>query len=273
MTGPAAVNVHPTAVVSPEADLGASVAVGPYAVIEAGAVVGASTTIDAHVVVKASATIGEDCRLHVGAVIGDDPQDVSFDLGAPTRVEIGDRTVLREYVTVHRSTAPERPTRIGSDCLLMGSSHVAHDCLVGDHVVLCNAALVAGHVEVGPRAFISGNAVVHQFCRVGAVVMLSGLSGISRDVGPYLTVSGRSDVSGLNVIGMRRAGLSGATRARVKEAYRRLFASTLLADGLVGVRELGLEHDEIREIAAFYAASQRGYSRPPQGHPLGTAER
>ncbi len=259
--------------VSSGADLGEGVAVGPYAVIEDGAVIGAGTTIDAHVVVKGTATIGATCRLHAGAVVGDDPQDVSFDSGAPTRVEIGDRTVLREYVTVHRATDPNRPTRIGSDCLLMGGSHVAHDCLISDHVVLCNAALVAGHVEIGPRAFVSGNAVIHQFCRVGAIVMLSGLSGISHDVGPYLTVSGRSDVSGLNMVGMRRAGLPGVTRSRIKEAYRRLFAASLLADGLVAVRELGIHHDEICEIAAFYAASQRGYSRPPRGHALGNADR
>lgn len=271
MPGPAAVSVHQTAVVSPGAVLGENVTVGPYAVVEAGAVIGAGTTLDAHVVVKGPATVGVDCRLHAGVVIGDDPQDLAFDPGVPSRVEIGDRTILREYVTIHRSTDPARPTRIGSDCLFMGGSHVAHDCQVSDHVILCNAALVAGHVEIGPRAFISGHTVIHQFCRIGAVVMLSGLSGIGRDVGPYLTVSGRSDVNGLNVVGMRRAGVTSDARLRVKEAYRHLFMSPRLKDGLAAIRGLGVQHPEINEIAEFYAGSKRGYSRPPQGHVFGTA--
>ena len=261
--------VHPTAVVSPGAELGEGVVVGPYAVIEGGAVIGAGTSIDAHVIVKGSVTLGRHCRVHGGAILGDDPQDLAFPTGIESRVILGDRTVVREQVTVHRATNPDRPTRIGDDCLLMAQSHVAHDCQISDHVVLCNGALVAGHVEIGQRAFISGNTVVHQFCRVGAVVMLSGISGIGRDVGPYLTVAGRSEIGGVNVVGLRRAGLKGEQRMRIKQAYRALFASSTLAAGMDEVRALGVEQPEVRAIIDFYAGSKRGFSRPPRGHVFG----
>lgn len=261
--------VHSTAVVSTGAELGEGVVVGPYAVIEDGAVVGRGCSIDAHAILKGSVTLGQGCRVHGGAILGDDPQDLAFPGGVESRVVIGDRTVIREQVTIHRSTNPERPTRIGRDCLLMAQSHVAHDCHIADHVVLCNGALVAGHVEIGERAFISGNTVIHQFCRVGAIVMLSGISGIGRDVGPYLTVAGRSEIGAVNTVGLRRAGLGGDQRTRVKQAYRLLFAAESLAAGMDEVRTLGIEHPEIRAIIEFYAGSKRGFSRPPAGHVFG----
>jgi len=269
MTGPLATTVHATAVISPRAELSDGVKVGPYAVVSAGAFIGRGTVLDAHVVVKGTATIGADCRLHAGVVVGDDPQDLSFAVETPSRVLIGDRTVLREHVTVHRATIEDGVTQIGAGCLLMGGSHVAHDCVLGDEIVLCNSALVAGHVEIEDRAFISGNTVIHQFCRVGRSVMLSGVSGIGKDVGPYLTVAGRSDVVGLNAVGMRRAGMDVAARARVKEAYRGMFGSDSLGEGLAAVQALSPEHPEIQEILEFYGGSRRGYSRPVVGHVFG----
>lgn len=257
-------SIHATAVVSPDAELGEGVEIGPYAVVEGGAVVGNGTKIDAHAIIRGATTLGEHCRIHPCAVLGDDPQDLSFDF-ARTRLVVGDHTVVREHATVHRSTKEGRPTVIGSHVLLMGMSHVAHDCVIGDRVVICNSGLVAGHCEIGPRAFISGNTVVHQFCRVGALVMLSGLSGVGRDVGPFLTVAGRSRIQGVNAVGMRRAGMTAAQRSRVKQAYRLLFGVPDLARGLDLVREAHGGHPEIGEILAFYAASRRGYSRPGGG--------
>jgi UDP-N-acetylglucosamine acyltransferase len=266
VSGPATTTVHPTAVVSPDAEILEGVTVGPYAVVEAGAIVGRLVTLDAHVVIKGCVVLGEECQVHAGAVIGGDPQDLSFDRSIPSEVHIGDRTILREHVTVHRATTPGGATRVGEDCLLMGSSHVAHDAVVGDHVVLCNSALVAGHVTIGDRAFISGNSVIHQFARVGRVVMLSGASGIGRDVGPFLTVAGRSDIVGINAVGMRRAGINAPARARVKDAYRRLFGVPTLDEGRELVRLLGSGFPEVQDILEFFSDSRRGFSRPPAGH-------
>ncbi|HMS15477.1 MAG TPA: acyl-ACP--UDP-N-acetylglucosamine O-acyltransferase [Planctomycetota bacterium] len=262
---PTTSSIHPTAQVSKRAELGEGVVVGAYAVIERGAVLGAGTVIDPHAVIRGAATLGENCRVHPCAIVGDDPQDLGF-RDAPTRLLIGDHTVIREHATVHRSTNVERPTTIGAHVLMMASSHVAHDCVVSNHAVICNASLVAGHSHIGERAFLSGNTVIHQFCRVGKLVMLSGLSGVGRDIGPYLLVAGRSVVQGLNVVGMRRAGMTPAQRVRVKEAYRCLFGAPNLAAGIDAVRALGIEHSEIAEIATFYAGSRRGFSRPKASH-------
>jgi UDP-N-acetylglucosamine acyltransferase len=234
-------------------------------VIEAGAMIGEGTTIDAHAIIRGSTTLGQNCRVHPCAVLGDDPQDLSF-RDVPTRLVIGDHAIVREHVTVHRATRPDRPTMIGSHVLLMASCHVAHDCVVEDHAVLCNSSMVAGHCHIGRRAFLSGNTVVHQFCRVGELVMLSGLSGVGRDVGPYLMVAERSRVCGINSVGMRRADMSPAERARVKMAYRVLFGAANLGEGIGAVTTLGVEHPEIATIAAFYRESRRGFSRPQAGH-------
>ena len=261
----ATATIHETAAVSPNVELGAGVTVGPYAVIEAGARIGDESNIAAHVVIKGATTLGSHCRVHSGAVLGDDPQDLGFE-SVPTRLVIGDHTTIREHATVHRSTNPEVPTRIGQNVLLMVNSHVAHDCVVGDHAILCNGALVAGHCSIGQQAFLSGNTVIHQFCRVGDLVMLSGLSGVGRDIGPYLMVAERSDVVGINVVGMRRSGMSPDARKRVKAAYRLLFQLSDLAQGLERIESLGAKHPEVRAILTFYKDSKRGFSRPPADH-------
>ena len=262
-------SVHDTAVVDPGAAIGAGTVIGPYAVIEAGVALGTGCRIDAHAVIKSGVRLESGCHVHAGAILGDAPQDLAFDAGRATGVVVGERTVIRETVTVHRSTDEDVPTRIGDDCLLMGGSHVAHDAHLGNDVVLCNGALVAGHVRIEDRAFLSGNTAVHQFCRVGRLVMLSGASAIGKDVGPYLVVSGRSDVSGLNTVGMRRAGISPGARARIKSAYRALFGAPTLDAGLAAVRALDIRHEDVRTICDFYANSRRGFSRPPAGHVMG----
>jgi UDP-N-acetylglucosamine acyltransferase len=261
--------VHPSAHVSPDAVLGDGVRVGPGTVVEAGARIGDGTLILANAVVTGFATIGKNCRIHHGAVVGGDPQDLSFQ-GADTRVEIGDGTTIREYATIHRATKPGAATVIGRDCYLMVSSHVAHDCVIGDRVVICNCALVAGHVHVGDRAFISGNTVIHQFSRVGTLAMLGGLSGIGLDLGPFLTAVKRNEVGSINMVGMRRAGHDAEARRRVQTAYRELFGAATLADGIAAARALGPDRPEIQAITAFYDfRSKRGFCRPPAGHALG----
>ena len=243
------------------AELGEGVTVGPHAVIEAGAVVGDGTSVLANAIVTGHATIGAGCQIHYGAVIGHEPQDLAFE-GAESRVILGDGCVVREYATVHRATREGGATVVGENCLLMVGSHVAHDCQIGRNVVICNSALVAGHAIVGDRAFLSGNAVVHQFSRVGRLVMLSGISGIGRDVGPFLTVACRSQVAGLNTVGMRRAGLSGTTRRLVRDAYRMLFKAETIDEGLAQIRERIEPDPAVKEILDFYSISGRGFARP-----------
>lgn len=261
--------LHATAVVDPGATIGLGSSIGPYAVIEAGVQIGEGVVIGPHVVIKSGTELGDECRVHAGAVLGDDPQDLAFDRQLETRLVVQARTVIREHVTIHRATDPARPTRIGQDCLLMAHSHVGHDAHLGSRVILCNSALIAGHVEVQDRAFLSGNTVVHQFCRVGEGVMLSGVSGVNRDVGPYLTVAERSDVVGINTVGLRRAGMNSERRRRVVQAYRALFSAPSLEGGLEAVRALeSSEEPEIRRILDFYQGTKRGYARPRCEHPL-----
>jgi UDP-N-acetylglucosamine acyltransferase len=269
MSDPGLTDIDPAAHVSPEATIGEGVRIGPGAVVEAGARIGDGTVVLANAVVTAFATIGKNCRIHQGACVGGDPQDLSF-AGGDTRVEVGDGTTIREFATVHRATKPGAATTVGRDCYLMVNSHLAHDCVVGDKVVICNAALVAGHVTIGDRAFISGNTVIHQFSRVGTLAMLGGLSGIGLDLGPYLTAVRRNEVASINVVGMRRAGFDADARRRVQTAYRELFSASTLAAGIVAVRALGVDHPEIRAIVSFYdVRSKRGFCRPPSGHALG----
>jgi UDP-N-acetylglucosamine acyltransferase len=271
MSNPGLTAIHPSAHVSPEAFLGEGVRVGPGAVVEAGARVGDGTVIMANAVVTGSATIGRNCRIHHAACVGGDPQDLSFE-GADTRVEIGDGTTIREFATVHRATRPGAATRIGRDCYLMVSAHVAHDCVLGDKVILVNSALLAGHVHVGDRAFLSGNSVVHQFSRIGSLAMLGGLAGVGLDVGPYLTVARRNEVSAINMVGLRRAGFDLEARRRVQAAYRELFGAASLAEGLEAVGAIGAGRPEIRAIVEFFSVkSKRGFCRPPSGHALGDA--
>ena len=219
MSGP---RIDPRALVSPEAELAPDVEVGPFTVIEAGVRIGPGTRVLAQSYVSRGTTLGRDNVVHMGVVLGHEPQDLSYD-GAPTTVAIGDRNVFREGTTVHRGTAPGTETRIGSDCFFMANAHVAHNCVVEDGVILANGALLGGHVEVGTRAFLSGNAVVHQHTRVGRLAMLQGLCAVSRDVPPFCLVSDVNTLRGVNVVGLRRAGLDRARISAVRRAYRELF--------------------------------------------------
>jgi UDP-N-acetylglucosamine acyltransferase len=250
--------IHRTAVVDPHADLAEDVTVGPHAMIEADVRIGRGTVIGPGVCVLAGTTLGEENRIHAHAVLGDVPQDVHFK-GGRTYCVIGDRNVIREHVTVHRGTMDGSATRIGSDCLLMASSHVAHNCVVGDRVVTANGALLGGHVEVGERAFISGNAVVHQHTRVGRLAMLAGVARATRDVPPFALVAGENRIYGVNRVGMRRAGLTAQAMSAIARAYRAMFMSGRAADEAAReiVESSGAEPEAV-EIARFVLASKRG---------------
>ncbi|MCZ7643753.1 MAG: acyl-ACP--UDP-N-acetylglucosamine O-acyltransferase [Planctomycetota bacterium] len=219
--------IHPTALVDPAAELGADVELGPYAVVEAGARLGRGVRLWAQAYVCAGAELGDECQVHMGAVVGHLPQDRAYK-GEPTRATIGPRTIVRENVTIHRSTGEGTETRVGADCFLMAGSHVAHNCMLGDRVMLANGAQLAGHVQIGNGAIVSGNVVIHQFVRVGRLAILSGGSRFGMDVPPYLIGDGTNAVTSLNSVGLRRSpDLTPQDRSQLKEAYRVLYRSEL----------------------------------------------
>lgn len=249
--------IHPTAVVDPGAELGPDVEVGPYAVVGPGVVVGEGCRIGPHACLAGPLRIGEACEIGFSAAIGHDPQ-VKGRRGPFGGTRIGARNVFREFSQVHRSMQPDGETVLGDDNYLMATAHVAHDCVVGSHVVLCNGALLSGHVTVGDRAFVSGNCAVHQFSRVGELAMVAGLTSVPCDAPPFgLVVGMRPTVlEGLNVVGLRRAGVSPEARLALKEAFRVLFRSTLpLPERLAAVRP---GTPEVERLLEFLRTSKRG---------------
>jgi UDP-N-acetylglucosamine acyltransferase len=214
--------IHPTAIIHPKAKLDATAEVGPCAVIDGGVELGADCVVGPHVYLTGETKIGAHNKFHAGCVIGDAPQDLKYK-NEPTRLRIGDHNVFREHVTIHRSNKLEEETIIGSHNYLMANCHVGHNCRLGDHVIIVNGALLAGHVTVQDRAFISGNCLVHQFTRVGALAMMQGGAGISKDLPPFTIASGINEICGLNVVGLRRAGFMAEQRVELKRLYHLLF--------------------------------------------------
>jgi len=213
--------IHPTALVSQDAQLDSECSIGPYCVIEGPVRIGSGTVTGPYVHILGDTEIGRDCRIHAGCVLGDLPQDRAYS-GDVTYCRIGDGTVLREHVTVHRGTAAGSATIVGQRCLLMAGAHVGHNCCLGDEVTMANGAMLGGYVEVGPRAILSGNVGVHQFVRIGELAMIGGLAKITQDVVPYFMVDGAGTCVGVNRIGMRRAGRSAEDIADAILAYRQL---------------------------------------------------
>lgn len=251
--------IHPTAVVEPGAELGEGVTVGPFAYIDTQVKIGVGCTIGPRATLLRYTTLGENCRVHAGAVIGDTPQDLAFE-DAETYVQIGDRCDLREGCTVHRGTKPGSVTVVGDDCLLMANSHVAHNAQIGHRVILANNALIAGYAQVGDRAFISGGCLVHQFTRVGRLVMMSGGSAVQKDVPPFFMTRSVTinTIMGLNVVGLRRAGLSSEERHVLKRAIQVLYQSGLSIPSAVDKLEQELDSPLIDEICEFIRTSERG---------------
>lgn len=219
--------IHPAAIVSPQAQIGADVKIGPYAVIEGAAVIGNGCEIGPGVVVSSYARLGKDVVVRPCAVVGGDPQDLHFDRSIHSTVEIGDGTVLGEHSTVHRSTKSGGKTSIGEGCFIMAAAHVAHDCAVEANVVIAQGAMLGGHVSVGNGAFIGGGAGVHQFVRVGRLSIMQGNSTVTQNLPPFCISAAVNLLVGLNVIGMRRAGFSAATRNGVKAAFDLVFRKGL----------------------------------------------
>lgn len=237
--------------------------IGPLAVIEAGVRVGDRCLIRGHAQLIGSVELGEGCEIGHGAVIGADPQDLGFDRSLKSGVVMGPRNVVREYVTIHRSTREGGNTLVGEGNLFMVGSHLGHDVVVGDANILANHCLLGGHVHLGSGAFLGGGSAVHQFVRLGDRCMAQGLAGISQDVPPYVLVSDINVVRGLNVVGMRRAGLSAATRQSVKDAYHQIYLAGLnLQEALASSEEREWAPEARTFIDFFRVPSKRGICHP-----------
>ena len=250
--------IHPTALIEPDARLGAGTTVGPYALIGARVTLGLDCIVGAQVQLMGHTTVGAGNRFHAGAVIGDTPQDLKFG-GEPTGLRIGVSNVFREHVTIHRSAKAGEDTVIGDGNLFMVGSHVGHNCQLGSHNIIANGALLAGHVTLADRAFISGNCLVHQFCRVGRLAMMQGGAAISKDLPPFCIARGDNSISGLNSVGLRRAGFTTAQRLEIKRAYHRLFRAGLrLTEALAQAQTEFAGIVAVKELLEFVAASQRG---------------
>lgn len=250
-------SIHPTAVVDPLARLGREVDVGPFAVIGKGVVVGARTRIGPHACLMGPLELGEDNAVGFSAALGLDPQ-IKGKGGPWGGTRIGHRNVFREFSQVNRSMKPDGTTVIGDDGYFMATSHVGHDCVLGNDVVLCNCALLAGHVRVGDRAFISGGVVIHQFSRLGELIMVGGNAAINKDVPPFCMVTGDRPraLDGLNLIGLRRAGVTGEPLRALKGAFRALFRTELpLASRVAAVRR---GTPDVEKLIAFVLSSKRG---------------
>ena len=259
-------SIHPTAVVHPAARLDPSVEVGPYAVIGPDTVIGPGCIIGPHCVVEC-ATLGRENRLVASCFVGGPPQDLGYK-GEPTRLVMGDRNTVREGVTLNRGTKATGETRIGSGCLFMALSHVAHDCRVGNGVIMANATGLAGHVAVGDGAILSTLIGVHQFVRIGRLAMISAGSMIGKDVPPFCTAQGdRANLRGLNVVGLRRAGFSPAAIRAVKNAYATLFEPGLMLEQAVSQLRAGGPGPEVTEFLDFISQGKRGILRPRSAAP------
>jgi UDP-N-acetylglucosamine acyltransferase len=250
--------IHPTALIAPGACLADDIEIGPYAVIENHVCIGHGTTVMAHAVIRAHTTIGDGNQIHMGAVIGHDPQDIAFDPAAISYVRIGNSNIIREYCTIHRGTKAESETRIGDNNFLMAGSHVAHNVQIGNRVIVANNALLAGYVTVGDRVFVSGGVAVHQFCRIGRLAMLSGNGRFGCNIPPFVNALERNSVAGLNLVGMRRAGITAEAVRELKEAYLVLYRSSLLrTEALERLQACPFTSEEAREFVSFVMTSDR----------------
>jgi len=256
--------IHPTAIVSPEANISEGAEIGPYTVIGPDVNIGKNTIVGPHVVIDAHTDIGEGCRIFQFASIGAVPQDLKF-RGEKTRVIIGNYNTIREFATIHQATSADiGVTIIGDRNLLMAYTHVAHNCKLGNNIILSNAANLAGHIHIEDFAIIGGMTGVHQFTRIGAHAFIGGASAVSKDIPPFVLVSGNyAKPYGLNMIGLKRRGFKEESIKALKEAYKIVFRSSLLLATAIGkVKNEVVDIPEVRQFVDFIEhRSTRGICR------------
>jgi UDP-N-acetylglucosamine acyltransferase len=252
--------IHPSAIISPGAQLDSSVEVGPFSVIDGQVSLGPGCRVGPHVYLTGRTAIGPDNVFHANCVIGDAPQDVKYK-DEPTGLRIGAHNLFREGVTVHRSAKPGEETVIGSHNFLMANSHAGHNVRMGDRVIMANGALLGGHVDVEDGVFVSGNCLVHQFARIGTLALMRGGSATSLDVPPFTVVHGVNILCGLNTVGLRRAGFSDAERLELKRLYQKLFRADLILSQAVAEARKEFVSVSATRLLDFIAASKRGVCR------------
>jgi UDP-N-acetylglucosamine acyltransferase len=253
-------NIHPTAVVSPRAELGEGCYVGPFCTIGDDARLGARVRLESHVAVDGRTEIGDDTHIFPFVSVGLAPQDLKY-RGEPAETRIGRRNRIREFVTIHRGTeGGGMLTELGDDCLIMAQAHIAHDCRIGSGVIMANAATLAGHVLVADGANVGAYSGVHQFCRVGREAYVGGYSVVVKDALPFaLSVGNHAKCYGLNTVGMKRRGYAQSTIDALHHAFRLLLASKLnTTQALERIREEIKDSSEVEELVRFIETSQRG---------------
>lgn len=252
--------IHPSAIVSPSAEIGEDCYIGAYSIIGDEVVLGNRVRLESHVVVDGNTKIGDGTKIYPFVSVGLAPQDLKYN-GEPTRVEIGKRNHIREFVTVHRGTEGGGGlTKIGDDNLLMAQAHVAHDCLLGNEIIMANAATLAGHVEIDDRANIGAYSGVHQFCRVGLEAFVGGYSVVVKDAMPYAVIQGNhAKCYGLNRVGMKRRGYAKETIEKLHKAFHLLLSAKLnTTQAVEKIKEEISDYKEVDLLIAFIESSKRG---------------
>lgn len=252
-------SIHPTAIVSPEAELGQDVEILPYTIIESGVQIGDRCQIGPHAFVRRWTTIGYDCHISTGAVLGEPPQDRKYQ-GEESYLKLGNGNLIREYVTLHRASGEGNSTLVGDNNMIMAYSHAGHNVQIGSNIQIANGVQLAGHAVIEDYAVIGGMSGFHQFVTVGTMAMVGAMSRISRDVPPYSIVEGiPSEVHGLNVIGLERRGVSAESRAALRKAFRLLFRSEYNVSDALEAVALQVEHlPEVEYLMAFLHRIQEG---------------
>jgi UDP-N-acetylglucosamine acyltransferase len=250
--------IHPTAIISPEADLADNVEVGAHAIIEGKVTVGPDCVIRHGAFLYGPLTMGQGNTVFSGAILGESPQHLKFK-NEPTNLQIGDGNTFREFVTVHRGTTHTMKTVVGNNNYFMVNSHIGHDCVVGSHNIFANGALVAGHCIIADNVYLSGNCAIHQFVRVGRLALLSGCSATTKDIPPFVIQQGVDNVVGLNLIGMRRAGMKPEQINGMRQAFRLLFREGYSLSTASARIDKDLGHlDAVQELLTFLRQPGRG---------------
>ncbi len=255
-------NIHPTAIVDSKAELGSGNTIGAYVVIEADVVLGDNNHLHTGVVLKKGCRIGNENIFYEYAVMAGLPQDVSFDMQAPTLLEIGNHNEFREYTTVNRASLKEKGvTIVGNHNYLMAHAHIGHDCVLADNIVMVISSGIAGHVRVDKGAFISGGVMVHQFVKIGQYAMIGGNAKITQDVLPFFITDGvPAFVKGINVVGLKRAGFKKSDISALKQAYHLIFSSTNSLEQIISTLD-DVKSSIINELVSFLSQSKRGFHR------------
>ena len=256
--------IHPTALISAKAEIGAGTSIGPYTVIEEGVTIAEDCRIESHVVIKKGTRLGKRNRVYEHAVLGGEPQDVKY-RGEDSFLIVGDDNIIREYVTLHRAAGEGAETRVGSRNFLMIGVHIAHNCDVGDDNIMANGAALAGYIVVEDHVFLSSNVGAHQFVRFGRYAMVGGKSKIVQDVLPFFITDGNPPrVRGLNTVGLRRGGFTSEERRALQSGYRQLFRSGRPLEDVLAEMERSVDLN-VRHLAGFIRRSGRGFTRERKG--------